>query len=260
MQTWKPEFYRRVTRLVVLLGLIMAIAFGVLSVVSGVYSLQDNSAVVSEKKQTTGLKDEAITKNVKGDRMLEQSLVNIVIGLCTGIVGSFVGFACWPWLRQRKIWKRMRAHPECYPGFGGFWCRIVNDSRFNMGKAIAYITIVHEVDDILPPPPGRNAYNERLAGLVPREVQLCWAVQELASNLNPMRVEIYPGEKQPLAFGSVEDNLIEIFSEKCREPARVFLVRKIYKGTLKVVCMDCQAKEFPFEIDPDASVPIKFST
>jgi hypothetical protein len=128
-----------------------------------------------------------------------------------------------------------------------------------MGKAIAYISINHKIDDMLDPPEGRDAYNRQHDGVILREGQLCWSVQE--GGTNPMRVDIYSGEEQPLAFGSVETTYIEIFSEKGRAPARVFLKRQAYKGILKVVCMDCEAKKFPFEIDPDDKTrPIRFST
>src|SRR5438105_2527852 len=110
--------------------------------------------------------------------MLEQALLNAAIGLFTGIIGSFIGFACWPWLRRRRIWKDLRVVPEPWAGTGGFWCRVVNGSPFSMGKAVAYITIDHQLDDMLDPPTGRDAYNKKQDKVILREGQLCWAVQE----------------------------------------------------------------------------------
>lgn len=191
--------------------------------------------------------------------MLQQSLVNAGIGLLAGVIGSFIGFACWPWLRRWRIMRGLHVVSEPYSGTGGIWCRVVNGSPFSMGKAIAYISIDHKVDDMLDPPAGRDAFNKRQDGVILREGQVCWGVQE--GGTNPMRVDIYSGEEQPLAFGSVEEALIEIVSEKCHSPARVFLKRKVYKGILKVVCMDCESKSFSFEINADDKIrPIRFLT
>jgi hypothetical protein len=189
--------------------------------------------------------------------MLQQALLNMAISVLSGILGSFIGFACWPWLRRRRIRKDLRVVAEPYTGTEGFWCRVVNGSPFSMGKAVAYMTIDHKVEDMLDPPARRDAYLNPKNGFILREGQLCWGVQE--GGVNPMRVDIYSGEKQPLIFGFIENNRIEIVSEKLRSPARVFLARKAYTGTLKVVCMDCPAKEFRFKLDPDSDEPIQFS-
>jgi len=190
--------------------------------------------------------------------MLEQAILNTGIGLMTGIIGSFIGFTCWPWWRRRQIWNGLRVAAEQHTGTGGFWCRVVNDSSFTMGKAVAYITIYYALEDIQDPPVGREAYITRQQHtVILREGQLCWAVQE--GGENPMRVDIYSGEKQPLVIGFCVDNIIQIVSEKCQEPARVFLTRKVYQGDLKLVCLDCPAKVFPFTINPEAAQPIAFA-
>jgi len=41
--------------------------------------------------------------------MLEQALVSGLVGLLTGMIGSFIGFHWWPALRRRRIWKDLRA-------------------------------------------------------------------------------------------------------------------------------------------------------
>ena len=126
-----------------------------------------------------------------------------------------------------------------------------------MGKVIPYITIKYDSHDVLEPPSGKDAYqkpqnyNARLT-----EAQLCWATQE--GGVNPVRIDIYSGEKQSLFLGDFNNEYIQIFSEKCNSPARVFLSPKKYKGKLKLVCMDCRAKEFDFIIDPNASYPVLF--
>ena len=67
-----------------------------------------------------------------------------------------------------------------------------------MGKAVAYITIKHEVEDMLDPPPGCEAYNKKQDNAILCEGQLCWAVQE--TGVNPMRVDIYSGEKRQFSL------------------------------------------------------------
>jgi hypothetical protein len=125
-----------------------------------------------------------------------------------------------------------------------------------MGKAVAYISIEHTHEDVIDPPAGSTACNVPKDRYILREGQLCWGVQE--GGVNPMRVDIYSGEKQPLAFGWAHEENIEIYSEKCRAPARMFLKRRAYFGTLKIVCLDCKAKEFKFRLDVDQKEPIEF--
>jgi hypothetical protein len=76
---------------------------------------------------------------------------------------------------------------------------------------------------------------------------------------NPMRLDIYAGEEQTLAIGHIHQTAIEICSERDREPARVFLARKKYTGTLKLVCLDCASREFRFTLDPSYAKPFVVS-
>lgn len=190
--------------------------------------------------------------------MLDQEQWRFVYAVLAGFIGSFIGFWVWPCLRQKWIWLRMSVRSQPFAGVGGIWCRVVNGSGNTMGKAVAYLTIIHERSDVLPKP----ARMEKTPYLTPQshetleEGQLCWGVQE--SGVNPMRIDIYAGESQPLAFGSLESEGVEIFSEQCRKPARVLLQRKKYTGTLNVVCADCSARTFYFELDPDNTTPIRF--
>jgi hypothetical protein len=92
-------------------------------------------------------------------------------------------------------------------------------------------------------------------GIVLINGQLCWAVQEEDAK-NPMRVDIYAGEEQPLLLARFHETCVEIFSERLDKPSRVFLARKRYFGSLKLACMDCRAKEFGIEIDPDRGMRI----
>lgn len=189
--------------------------------------------------------------------MLEQAILNGLIGLLCGIIGSFVGFTLWPWLRRHEIQDKMTVVSEQWTLTQTFWARVVNKSSFSMGKAVAYISINHLVEDMLSPPSGQTAYNLPESKVVLREGQLCWAVREITHN--PLRVDIYAGEEQPIALGCWDNESIKILSESAHNPARLYLKRKSYKGILKVVCLDCPAKEFHFIIDPDSKNPLVFT-
>jgi hypothetical protein len=191
--------------------------------------------------------------------MLEQELLRFLFAVIARFIGGFVGFWFWPWLRRDSIHKGVNVRSQSYDGEGGIWCRVVNGSDYTMGKAVAYITIKHEKSDVLPKPQGvqKSPYLTPQSHDKVDEGQLCWSVQE--GGENPMRIDIYAGESQPLLFGNITSEHTELFSENCRTPARVFLKRKKYVGTLKVVCADCPANTFDFELDPDNRVePIRF--
>ena len=185
---------------------------------------------------------------------IEGKLTTGIIGLLAGVVGSFIGFHLWPAWRRRSIRRRLAAEPEAKIKTGNFGCRIANGSSYTMGKVVAYITIDHEAADILDPPADQSAHHSSHNPAILREAQLCWAVQE--GGQNPMRVDIYAGERQPLPVGVATANHIMIYSERVTAPARVYLRRKVYTGKLKLVCADCYAKEFRIRIDPDAETPI----
>src|SRR4051794_25155070 len=93
--------------------------------------------------------------------MLEQvfaSAVSVILGLASGIIGSFIGFTLWPRWRRDKIWSALRVVANKGTADGAYWCRVINGSPFTMGKAVAYITIDHVEDDIINSPTGRTAH------------------------------------------------------------------------------------------------------
>ncbi len=139
-----------------------------------------------------------------------------------------------------------------------FTVRIFNDSIFPMNDAYAYITIVHEKSDVLPPPIGAKSYiyppgNSHRGHLgIVKEDRLCWSMAS-----NPASLNIYSGERQSLDIANFCPNRdwIEIPSESGwgtdKGTSRVFLKWKRYGATVKIVSKDSRAIEFRVPIDPD---------
>jgi hypothetical protein len=186
---------------------------------------------------------------------LLSALLGLLTGLGSGIAGSYIGFHWWPTFRRRAIWNGLRVVQLPLDHHRSFRFRIANMSGFTMGKAVAYVTIYHKPADVVLPPEGREAYIVPEDELTVDQAQLCWEVQE--SGKNPMRVDIYAGEQLPLAIGVAppDGGPVEIFSEACRKPARAFLWRKNYKAVIKVVCLDCPAKEFQATLNVTSCPP-----
>ncbi len=136
--------------------------------------------------------------------------------------------------------------------------RIFNDSIFPMNDAYAYITIVHEESDVLPPPDQAKSYiyppvNSRRGHLcIVKEDRLCWSMAG-----NPASLNIYSGERQSLDIANFDPDRkwIEIPSESGWGTAggisRLFLRWKKYEATIKIVSKDSKAKDFLVQIDPD---------
>lgn len=139
--------------------------------------------------------------------------------------------------------------------------RVCNAYDFPLTSVWAYITIIHELSDILPPPNGAKAYVVPHHHELVKEDRLCWSFAG-----NPAFIDIYSGEKQSLDIANFDPdgNWIEIPSEDGwgselgkGKSSRVFLKLKRYDITIKIVSKDTRAKEFPLHIDPDnAKTPL----
>jgi hypothetical protein len=188
------------------------------------------------------------------DEKILPSILGAAFGALFGIVGSFIGFTCWPWLRRRKIRQKLTVPVRSVGNRGGIWCWVVNGSQFTLGRAMVYITIDHCIEDISAEPPDTSVYITAEDPSPVDECQVCWAVQE--GGTNPMRIDVYAGEHQPLSLGTIHSQTIQFLSEQADNPSRVYLARKPYPGHLKIASADCPAKEFRFCLDPDARPPL----
>ena len=133
--------------------------------------------------------------------------------------------------------------------------RICNGYDFPLNSSWAYITINHELSDVLPAPNGSKAYVGPDHHKCVQEDRLCWSFSG-----NSAYLDIYPGEKQSLDVAGFDHgrNWIEIPSEDGwgselakGKSSRVYLKWKKYDATIKIVSKDTRAKEFSVQINPD---------
>ncbi len=167
-----------------------------------------------------------------------------------------------PWIKRWRLTRCINVYPEVTHG-EHTRCRVYNGGYWTMGNAIAYITLNVGRDDVIQPPRGQDAFI-RPDQFVPLESQqLCWSVR--SPSANPLKVDIFAKERQPLAPCALGPDFIVIPSEEgwvfpTDRPriARVFLRRKKYDGVLKIVSADTDARFFRLEIDPgDPESPLR---
>ena len=134
--------------------------------------------------------------------------------------------------------------------------RVFNGGFWTMGQAIGYLSLEITPDDVIAPPAGNDAFIKPETFIPLAEDQLCWSVR--APGKNPIKVDIFAKEKQPLALCAIDGDIIMIPSEEGWAPAenrprvaRVFLRRRAYFGCLKIVSADTNAKYFQIEIHPE---------
>jgi hypothetical protein len=175
-------------------------------------------------------------------------------------------------LRIKRATNGLRLQPEGRAGTR-VTARVKNDSNYCIDRATAYVTIHHELDDILSPPLHFAAFIGPYYRKTLQEDRLCWSVTK--PERNPMSVDIYPGESQllDLADFGARSEWIEVPSEmgwssgQTAEQARhdgqissrVFLrAGKKYRGSVKVVSKVTRARTFEIEIDPaDEVQPVR---
>lgn len=158
------------------------------------------------------------------------------------------------WQLTRKI---MLATEDLHGGRANH--RVCNNGFWTMKNSIAYITLNVQESDVLKPPQGEDAFIKPNNFSFIHDQQLCWSVHYPIAN--PMKVDIYAGENQPISLYEIRPDMIMLPSEKGWEPlkdkdghnlprmARVFIKRKKYDGTLKIVSEDTTARSFKIIIN-----------
>lgn len=179
-----------------------------------------------------------------------------LLGFASGVLGSYFGFDIWPRWRRKRIYKSLTVRRDESIPSERLPCRVENASPYTITQAVAYVTIQHDKRDVIAPVFEHEAHNtpEKYADI--SDAQLCWGVRE--GGKNPMRIDIYAGERQPLFLGKVWAEHIGIVSEEGTKPWRAFLRRAKYEGILTIVCQDCPAKMFRFTINPDDNPVLQF--
>jgi hypothetical protein len=177
-------------------------------------------------------------------------LKTTLIGAAAGASAAFlVNLFSTRWSKWR-LYRSLRI--EARPRIGSRACvRVYNGYIFPLNGVYAYLTIEHELTDVLQPPV--SAFISPGSNTKVWEDRLCWSVTTPSSN--PPMVDIYPGERQSLDVANFSNEWIEFPSEKgwgtMQATSRVFLKSKRYRATIKIVSKDAKAKEFSIEIDPD---------
>lgn len=191
--------------------------------------------------------------------------------LTTALIGALAGGLMSLLVNEfRDGWRLKRASdglslkPEGRTG-SRVAARVRNESHYCVERATAYITVHHDLDDILPPPMHFTAFIWPNHMRKLQEDHLCWSVT--MPERNPMSVDIFPGEGQLLDladFGLASD-WIEIPSEmgysssQTRDQikggstpisSRVFLrAGKRYRASVKIVSRGTRARTFEIEFD-----------
>jgi hypothetical protein len=181
---------------------------------------------------------------------LETTIIGAAAGAVTGFIATLVT------TRWRLWWLQYHLHFEAEPGsifHSHKSARIYNGYIFPLRSVFAYITIVHQLSDIVSPPPGMNAFVNKTCPKIVTEDRLCWSFAG-----NPASIDIYSKERQAIGIANVTADWIEFPSEdgwatmtNGKETSRVFLARKKYHATIKIVSKDTKAKEFKIVIDPN---------
>jgi len=190
-----------------------------------------------------------------------------LIGAAAGAIMGMIVNLCMNRWRLWKLHHKLEFEALSRTGTRGT-ARIYNNYIYGLRGAFAYITIDHNLEDILPPPPPFDAFITPEHRIHVYEDRLCWSTTMPVPN--PPVVDICPGEKQSLDIVNVDTDgkWIEIPSEngwatsqnhgdiqkgpkndEIRK-SRVFLRPRKYNVTIKIVNRDTKAKEFRIEIDP----------
>jgi hypothetical protein len=189
------------------------------------------------------------TQDTPSNNATVGALAGAVAGaLCSLIVSLSVN----KWPRWRLHWLlQFVSQPQVGVRTSALIC---NGYVLPLNSVYAYITIDNETSDVLAPP------NEHYAAFITpknpskiEEDRLCWAIAG-----NAPCVDICAGENQKLDVVEITSDWIRIPSEQGWGESRVFLKRKKYTATIKIVCKDIKAKRFRIEIDPaNETEPVK---
>ena len=206
---------------------------------------------------------------------MSKDLETTLIGAGAGAAASLIVNLLLGRWRLWRLYRNLRLEPQPRTGTRAT-ARIYNGYIYPLDSVWAYITIEHELSDVLPPPHPFEAYVTRDHLCRVCEDRLCWSAT--MPSRNPPVVDIYAGERQALDIANFGQDWIEIPSESgwatSQEEAqvkhlrdtekgdairrsRVFLRLKKYSATIRIISKSTKAKEFAVEIDPyNPAVPV----
>jgi hypothetical protein len=213
-------------------------------------------AVQAQTNQVTS-QTPAIVTNAPGMTDFQQKIIAAIWGAIAGglmsLIVNLIFNVIVPRMRRWKLTRRVSIWTDP-PSGGHTRFRIVNDGFWTINDATLYITLDVQSADVIAPPNGNRAHIHPHNFVPITGDQLCWSVRH--PTINPMRVPIYAKERQPFSPCLITPNWISIPSEEGWPPdnyARVFLRRRRYTGTVKLVSADTNARCFKIIIDPDCA-------
>jgi hypothetical protein len=196
-----------------------------------------------------------------------------IIGALSGALASLLVNELRDWFRVWRATKGIRLKPQ---GRAGSRVTARVTSKRMVHGAVAYITLHHDLEDVIAPPKHFSAFISLAHRKKLQEDRLCWSVA--APSRNPASADIFAGEWQLLDvadFGE-DGDWIEIPSElgwsssqtetdiKSQRAisSRVFLRGdKRYRGVIKIVSADTTARSFEIEINgADQAQPLMLSS
>jgi hypothetical protein len=176
---------------------------------------------------------------------LPGALAGGVISLVVSLAFSFIQ----PRIRRWQLTRGLAV--EIDPPHGPHArLRVANRGYWTVKDTIVYMALEFSADDVAPPP-DRGAFITPELFVPMEDEQLCWSVR--SPTPNPIRVDIFARERQPICPCLIEPDCILIPSEELGKEGkwRVSLHRREYHGQLKVVSADTDARYFSLVIDPD---------
>jgi hypothetical protein len=156
-----------------------------------------------------------------------------------------------PWLQRSKATRALKIETDP-PSGPHARLRVSNGGYWTVKGALVYMALDFSPNDVILPPQGRGAFITPDCFVRMEDEQLPWSVRSPVPN--PIKVDVFAKERQPICPCIIEANQIVIPSEELgREggKARVFLRRQQYCGRLKLVSADTDARYFSLTIKPD---------
>lgn len=130
--------------------------------------------------------------------------------------------------------------------------RISNNYYSTIKKARLYLTIDHKEDDVLTPPENADAFIKPTAYSKLKDGRICWSFRTLDKK-NPSEIDIFAKEEPDTNICHVQNDKIIISSEEgWNGTKRVFLKNRRYRGEIKIVSENTNAKRFKIEILPES--------
>lgn len=190
-------------------------------------------------------------------------LLGAVAGAFTGALLSFWLNTVQDWLKIRRVSSKIRLVPESRVG-SRVTARVVNDSNYTVRNAIAYVSVCHDLEEVMAPPLHFTAHINPDHLKLLKEDRLCWSATSPVRS--PVSIDIYSGESQCLDiadFGS-QTAWIELPSEAGYSSSqtsteaqgsgaissRIFLrANRIYSVEIRIVTADTRSRTFRIEID-----------